>query len=69
MGNYIDPLTCCALGLCCDAGSAEQEVAFLKVLTDHFKGDADKAAKVVAKMRDDLVKFSEKLSKECEDAH
>ena len=64
----MDPVTCCLLGICCPPESAEQEAAFLHVLTDHFKGDADKAAKVVEKMRDDLAHFTKKLAKECEDA-
>lgn len=64
----MDPIYCCALGICCPPESAEQESAFLAVLTAHFEGDAEKAAKVVAKVKDDLVHFSKKLRKECEDA-
>lgn len=64
----MDPITCCLLGICCPPESVEQEDAFLAVLTDHFTGDAEKAKKVVEKMKDDLIHFSKKLAKACEDA-
>lgn len=62
-----DPILCCVLGICCPPGSAEQFAAFEDALTEQFKGDRSKAIKVAEKMRDDLVKFSEKMAKACED--
>ena len=63
----MDPVTCCLLGICCPPGSSEQLATFEGVLAEHFGGDSDKAAKVVEKMRDDLIKFSEKLAKAWKD--
>ncbi len=62
----MDPV-CCLAGLCCPPGSPEQLAIFETMLAEHFKGDSDKAAKVVEKMRDDLIKFSEKLAKACKE--
>ena len=62
----MDPV-CCLLGICCPPESAEQFAVFEAALTEHFKGDAEKAKKVAEQMRHDLEQFTKKLRKACED--
>lgn len=57
----MDPIVCCALGLCCPPFSAEQEDAFRKVLLAHLK-DEKKAAHIASKLAHDLGKLSEKIA-------
>lgn len=62
----MDPV-CCLAGICCPPGSPEQLEVLEKMLTEYFKGDATKAKTVAEKVQHDLVQFSHKLLKACED--
>ena len=58
----MDPILCCALGLCCPPFSAEQHDAYEKLLTQHFNGDAAKAKQVCDETFDAWAKVTKKLA-------
>lgn len=60
----MDPILCCALGLCCPPASAEQLEAFTKTLSAHC--GEEKAKAVAAKLHKDLIAFTKKLKKAVE---
>lgn len=57
----MDPITCCLLGICCPPFSQEQREALTKVLTAHYRGDAEKAATIVDVVFDDFAKATVRI--------
>jgi hypothetical protein len=58
----MDPIYCCAIGLCCPPGSPEQLDAFVKVLVTNGT-EEEKAKKIAKALQKDLVAFTKKLKK------
>ena len=58
----MDPILCCALGLCCPPASPEQFEAFVKVLMTHPM-DEQKAKQIAKALHKDLIAFTKKLKK------
>jgi hypothetical protein len=61
----MDPIWCCAVGICCPPASQEQFDAFVKVLMSHPM-DEEKATKIAKALQKDLIAFSKKLKKAVE---
>jgi hypothetical protein len=58
----MDPIYCCAIGLCCPPGSPEQLDAFVTVLVTNGT-EEEKAKKIAKKMQKKLTAFTMELKK------